>query len=78
MNKPSPIAPWVGSWLRGIRTKSKETVETVAAKLDMHATTLRRREGGAPIPADALPIVLEAYGATLAQFVAEAKRRVPS
>ena len=77
MNKPSPVVPWVGAWLHSLRLKSNTPIEDVAAKLDMHPTTLRRRERGAPFPADSLPLVVEAYGATLGQYVAQAKRVLP-
>lgn len=71
--------PWVGEWLSAIRVSKNLQAKDIAGKLDIDPANVARRECGLQrIAADDLPIVLEAYGATLAQFVAEAKKRVPS
>lgn len=66
--------PWVGRWLRSVRLKSDVPVEDVAKKLNLHPSNVLNRERGAGISADDLPDVLAAYGATLAQYVAQAKK----
>jgi transcriptional regulator with XRE-family HTH domain len=65
---------WVGRWLRAARTDAKIPAQEVAAKLGIHGTNLLARERGASISADELPMVLEAYGLTLTDYVKQAKR----
>lgn len=67
--------PWVGPWLRLRREKAKTPREKIAARLGRELSAVSRIETGASsIPADDLPVVLEAYDATPLDFAREARK----
>lgn len=71
------LDPWVGPWLQRQRLKSKPVVtrEAIAAKIGRDTSAVGRIESGrSSIPADDLPVFLDAYGLTPAQFAAEARK----
>lgn len=80
--KPSAAAssrkrtePWVGPWLKEIRVGREVDRAEIARRLGRHLSAVSRIETGASaIPSDDLPIVLRAYGATPAEYAAEARR----
>jgi transcriptional regulator with XRE-family HTH domain len=76
---PKRLEPWVGPWLRARRLAAQTPRADIAKRIQRDMSALSRIESSqSVISADDLPIVLEAYGVTPAQYAAEARRALNS
>lgn len=72
------MPPWVGAWLREVRTASdkQDGLAEIAERLNRDMPAISRIETGKiSIPSDDLPLVLCAYDVTPEQFAEQVKRR---
>ncbi len=74
-SKRKRVAPWVGPWLQERRIAAGVDRATIAKELHRDLSAVSRLErGDSSIPADDLPVVLKAYGATAGEYAAKARK----
>ena len=72
-SRPRPDS-WIGPWLRLHREEAGETATSISRKLNCELSRVSRIESGeTQFTAEELPIILAAYGVSVAAFGARSR-----